>query len=584
MGKNEKKFPVKIQTQEAEKLLETTRGILDCRNNPNDKLTYQGAATKIKESIGEYKAREYVKRTYGDNIAYELAVPRRYQSGKGSPILDLVYVLKSGKTVVIEAKWGESGLQQSNQIIFGGSESGVTEISKAKTLKQFSPEWFQEKTNELSRKGGQSRRLANKLERAWIDGNIEALVIYVDKNKINNRIEVKKVENHTKDWLRFKGVHQTKTSVKKGNLLPKNRTPTGKPSTPSRGATQAPTGKPPTASRGATQAPTVPSRTPTKAYRGEPLTAPTQASPNLKGEAVAGFATILKERILRYLAFHEAEKALNDWYKKMEDIEQYRWQGYFVLIITMIEVPQTIDATGQDPQPSYFSHHEIIKALTFKELYGIQNQSIGVARSREKIKKWEHDNSRRFKIRPGYKRFEGNAKVFEPYPKGPTLYSGFAIGTFIPKLHIAQGDYKLPDKFILERKLSLYSGDEINGFYARNPHKSFALGDINYEKPKLNKIGDKNREINLKINKTEVKLIDTNYGEKLKVFNIKLGGNQIKFEVYYDSIDLYLESLITYYPAKEDGQIDHLIESYTDFYSPFRYYGKVFWVEVPSTL
>lgn len=221
MPKNQKKFPVQIQSPEVQKLLKESRKLL---SRPHGNLD-----NSIKENIGEFGARRYIRQKYGEEILRETRVPRR---GKGAPILDLVYELKSGKIIVIEAKYQktkispETGkalapsvpLGKTNRVIFGVSEIGeIAPISQKNKLKQFSPQWFQNRLDELAKRKGEALRFANKLERAWVNGNIESLAIVVNEDG-----QVVKVKDFTQEWIEYKKSNESLLQQRKTSSVQRN--------------------------------------------------------------------------------------------------------------------------------------------------------------------------------------------------------------------------------------------------------------------------------------------------------------------------------------------------------------------------
>jgi hypothetical protein len=205
------RFPVKPQTPAVEELLNTVRGILDRLADPADRLTGKGAQVKLKEHVGEYGARRYVEGKYGPNIKAEIKIPVR--GTMGPEILDRGYELKNGRVVVIEAKYDQSTLGRTGRTVFEASEAGVERVVlKPNTVKQFSPEWFQDRITEIRKT---NPRLANRLKRAWMAGEIEAIVVYVDPEG-----NVKSVEDHTEEYAKFEregrpaGVTGEKTPAK----------------------------------------------------------------------------------------------------------------------------------------------------------------------------------------------------------------------------------------------------------------------------------------------------------------------------------------------------------------------------------
>ncbi len=131
----------------------------------------------------------------------------------GPQILDRGYELKNGRVVVVEAKYDQSTLGRTGRTVFEASEAGVERVvPKPNTVKQFSPEWFQDRIAEIRKT---NPRLANRLERAWMAGEIEAIVVYVDPEG-----NVKSVEDHTEEYAKFKregrpaGVTGEKTPAK----------------------------------------------------------------------------------------------------------------------------------------------------------------------------------------------------------------------------------------------------------------------------------------------------------------------------------------------------------------------------------
>lgn len=188
-----KRFPVTVQTPTAQELLDKSRGILERKHA--GELRHKGATTKIKESIGEFGSRNYVERMYGREIKTEIDIP--FRGSKGPQILDQVFELENGKFVVVESKYGSSRLSKTNQTIFAVDENGIANpLTKVRSIKQFSPQWFQDRIKEIRKK---NHRLANKLDQAWQRGEIDALEVHVDVEG-----NAYKVITHSKEWNKFR--------------------------------------------------------------------------------------------------------------------------------------------------------------------------------------------------------------------------------------------------------------------------------------------------------------------------------------------------------------------------------------------
>ena len=384
MGKRPRDVPVTRQDADTVRALGDARQVLDRSVDPDDGLTRAGATTKIKESVGEYHARQYLQRVYGEELGQEVSLPkrgsRRGRGAKGPPILDLAFELRDGTPLVIEVKYGQSKLGRTSSERFEASETGeITRRVTPRGTEQFSPDWFRARLNELAAKGGRSTILANRMREHWEQGRIQALVLRVDQA---GNVQA---ESRTEHW-------------RQAGFL---RKPSGSPAAPTSGRTAGPTTPVPERRKTAGQ-PAPDSALEGKSASGrlprkESPQSPGPTSPAQGGKATPlpatsgaigaglGLAANLVHSAMRTIgARQEADKADRAFKVKLRDVDTYRQQGQWVGLRLVIEKPIRTDLTGFDSRLKFVCW-QLSYARSEAEVRGRQTPTIRAAPSRAEM-------------------------------------------------------------------------------------------------------------------------------------------------------------------------------------------------------
>jgi len=157
--------------------------------------------------VGEVAARDFVQREYRGQ-AKEIDVMRR---GGKTPVIDLLFETGKGEFVVVEAKANQSPLGKTNRRVFRSDRRGRLKIGKLrKDVEQFSPVWFEQRLAELRRDfGPEGRRLANRLEHAWQNGKLRAILVRApDAGRTAEHVVI---EDVSKEWNMHLGVESRHT-------------------------------------------------------------------------------------------------------------------------------------------------------------------------------------------------------------------------------------------------------------------------------------------------------------------------------------------------------------------------------------
>src|SRR5262249_31197362 len=94
---------------------------------------------------------------------------------------------------------------------------GAKLVGVPKSVIQFSPEWFEQRLMELRRDfGAEGRKLANRLEHAWHQGKLRALIVRAPE--AGRTAEHVVVEDVSRQWNEHIGVQSTHT-------MPRDRRP-----------------------------------------------------------------------------------------------------------------------------------------------------------------------------------------------------------------------------------------------------------------------------------------------------------------------------------------------------------------------
>ncbi|MBW3546543.1 MAG: hypothetical protein KY452_00180 [Actinobacteria bacterium] len=312
--------------------------------------------------------------------------------------------------LVVEVKYGKSKLGRTRREVFAASEEGdVARRVTRRGTRQFSPDWFRDRLNELASKGGDSTRIANRMRAAWTEGRIVAQVIYVDRA---GNVEV---DDRTEQWRRAGMVRRPShpagtaapagrgTTTGRGAPVPTARgttaggtaAPMG-PGTTTGGGSPAPqrarsgsVGDRATSARVAT--PADPASVPRTAAGGGGPAPASQAGPRLRAgglggaRGAGGVADLLHTAARMGVAASEARRAEKAFHAMLPAVERYRSEGYWVALTLVVERPIRTDLTGFDNRLR-FTCWQLEYGRTEAAARGNKPATIGPAPSREETR------------------------------------------------------------------------------------------------------------------------------------------------------------------------------------------------------
>lgn len=168
-------------------------------------------SARLKQSsalVGDVAARDYIRSQYRDR-ARQIVMRR----ANNVPVFDHLYEVGRGEYVIAEGKANRSPMGRTNRtfsVFEMGVDPLVAEVTEKKAVVQFSPEWFEQRLKELRTDfGPDGKQLAKRLEHAWHEGKIRALIIRTPKASMTAEHVI--IEDVSRQWNDYLGVESRHT-------------------------------------------------------------------------------------------------------------------------------------------------------------------------------------------------------------------------------------------------------------------------------------------------------------------------------------------------------------------------------------